>query len=258
MKMIILLLFSLVFFQAQAQLQQPHPSAVFEFQMLPVITHDKKEVRHLMDGPTKTLENFQVDQLDLTNEAVFEVGGDREMLLLILEGALQMESKGSDEILKERSIAWIPGNERFKIVPQKSSVSVYLISWQVENSPKGLAEANLEPKIFHYEGMDFEETSKGGRRQVMREETETLRELEMHITTLNEGEKSHDPHVHADEEIILILQGTVAEHINGTEYHLGPGSLVFLAAYDPHGIRNVGSGDCEYYAIRWITEKTGK
>ena len=85
--------------------------------------------------------------------------------------------------------------------------------------------------------------------------TKTLPELEMHITTLLEGEKSHDPHVHPDEEIIVVLQGEVEEMINGTPYRLGPGSLIFLSAMDPHGIRNVGKGACEYYAIRWTTDK---
>ncbi|MEX2565956.1 MAG: cupin domain-containing protein [Cyclobacteriaceae bacterium] len=73
------------------------------------------------------------------------------------------------------------------------------------------------------------------------------------FTTLLEGEKSHDPHVHPDEEIILVLQGEVEEMINGTPYRLSPGSLIFLSSMDPHGIRNVGKGTCEYYAIRWTT-----
>src|SRR5690606_33774140 len=99
--------------------------------------------------------------------------------------------------------------------------------------------------------MNFQENAKGGRTSVMRGPTSTLRELEMHITTLQENEKSHDPHTHPDEEIIVVLQGRVEEMINGKPYELGPGSVIFLGSMDPHGIRNIGKGTCEYYAIRW-------
>lgn len=258
MKLLILLLLSMAFSQIHAQHYQPHPSAVFEYQMLPVTTRDETALRHLMDWPTKTLENFHVEQLDLKATEALEIKGDKEMLVLVLNGVLQLETDNSTEVMEERSIAWLPRDKNVKMTPQNSTASVYLIRWAVEGSTKEAATVRPEPKTFHYEAMDFQETAKGGRRAIMREATETLQELEMHITTLKEGEKSHDPHVHADEEIILVLQGHVAEHINGTEYQLGPGSLVFLSAYDPHGIRNVGKGECEYYAIRWITAKTGK
>lgn len=258
MKMFTIFLLSMAFSSLHAQHYQPHPSAVFEHQMLPLTIRDRSEVRHLMDWPTKTLEKFHVEQLDLKAAEAIELEGDKEMLVLVLEGRVQLETDNSAEVMEERSIAWLPRNKNFRMATQNSSASVYLIRWEVDNDAKKVASDRPEPKVFHYEAMDFQETTKGGRRHVMREETETLEELEMHITTLKEGEKSHDPHVHADEEIILILQGEVAEHINGTEYRLGPGSLVFLSAYDPHGIRNVGEGECEYYAIRWITAKTGK
>jgi quercetin dioxygenase-like cupin family protein len=90
----------------------------------------------------------------------------------------------------------------------------------------------------------------------MRTPTQSLVELEMHTTTLNEGEKSHAEHMHSDEEIILVRFGSVEESIKGKPCVLGPGSLIFLAPDDMHGIQNAGKGQCEYYAIRWITEKT--
>ena len=74
----------------------------------------------------------------------------------------------------------------------------------------------------------------------------------MHVTSLNEGNKSHDPHTHFDEEIIVVLTGEVEEMINGANYQAA-GSVIFLSSMDPHGIRNAGKGRCEYYAIRWLS-----
>lgn len=88
----------------------------------------------------------------------------------------------------------------------------------------------------------------------MRQPTSMLKELEMHVTTLNEGLPSHSPHSHPDEEIILVRFGTVEEMIKDTSYKLGPGSVIFLTNNDFHGIRNAGKGKCEYYAIRWLIE----
>ncbi|WP_375583312.1 cupin domain-containing protein [Cyclobacterium xiamenense] len=257
MKILLSLALLLVFGHAQAQQEKPHPSAAFEFKMLPTAAHERGEERRLMDWPTKTLENFRVAHRVLTKRDPLLVKEDREMLVLVTAGGLRFQTGETVETLGERSVAWLPRGAEVLLSPQNSQVSLYLIAWDVYPAS---GETNVEgwkPRIFHYASMDYQETSKGGRRSVMRAATETLQELEMHITTLKEGEKSHDPHVHADEEIILVLQGEVSEHINGTEYRLGEESLVFLSAMDPHGIRNVGTGECEYYAIRWITAKTG-
>jgi quercetin dioxygenase-like cupin family protein len=55
-------------------------------------------------------------------------------------------------------------------------------------------------------------------------------------------------------KIILVRKGYVEETIKGEPYRLGPGSIIFLTNDDLHGIRNAGSGGCEYYAIRWLTD----
>ena len=86
--------------------------------------------------------------------------------------------------------------------------------------------------------------------------TQTLMQLEMHTTMLNEGETSHAAHVHHNEEMMIVRYGTVAEMIVDKDYVLGPGSVIFLASDDLHGIRNAGKGPCEYFAIKWSTEKT--
>ena len=87
----------------------------------------------------------------------------------------------------------------------------------------------------------------------MRQPVSVLKELEMHTTQLKEGLPSHKSHTHADDEIILVRFGVVEESIKGKTFQCGPGSVIFLTNDDDHGIRNIGSGPCEYYAIRWLT-----
>ena len=106
-------------------------------------------------------------------------------------------------------------------------------------------------QYYNWEDIEFKTTSKGGRRHIMQRPTATLEELEMHVTTLNEGVTSHGEHVHGSEEIILVIKGDVEESINGTGYKAGPGSLILLMDDVPHGIRNVRKGQYEYFAFKW-------
>lgn len=93
--------------------------------------------------------------------------------------------------------------------------------------------------------------SNGLSRQVFRDPTATLDQLEFHITTLPPGKTSHAPHKHPNEEIIIIKEGTVLALVDGTERRLGPGSFIFQASNHLHGIQNVGDTPATYYVINW-------
>jgi quercetin dioxygenase-like cupin family protein len=88
-------------------------------------------------------------------------------------------------------------------------------------------------------------------RQVFKNPTATLDELELHVTTLPPGQDSHPPHKHPDEELIIIKQGTLEAFVNGETRRVGPGSVIFQAANQLHGIRNVGDTPAVYHVIRW-------
>jgi len=108
-----------------------------------------------------------------------------------------------------------------------------------------------DDKVINWNDIEFVENPRGGRRNIIRQPTAMLREFEMHVTTLNEGMRSHLPHTHIDEEIILVRHGEVEEYIDGKLHEVGAGSFIFLRSMIPHGIRNIGQGDAEYYAFKW-------
>jgi quercetin dioxygenase-like cupin family protein len=96
----------------------------------------------------------------------------------------------------------------------------------------------------------------GSVRSVVRARTPTLDELEMHITTLKAGLASHAPHQHPNEELIIVREGTVEVLNAGTWKRLGPGSIIFNASNELHGLKNVGTTPAVYHVINWKTEKT--
>ncbi len=101
-------------------------------------------------------------------------------------------------------------------------------------------------------------TAVGETRQFMRTPTATLDELELHVTTLNAGQTSHAPHQHANEELVIIREGTVEALVQGEWKRVGPGSVIFNASNELHGLRNVGSGPATYHVVNWTSPGTKK
>ena len=80
--------------------------------------------------------------------------------------------------------------------------------------------------------------------------TATLSKLELHDTTVPEGAWSHAPHRHAHEEVIVVRSG-VLEVLQGTVTRIAqPGSVVFMASNELHGLRNPGPGPATYLVVR--------
>ncbi|MFM9167388.1 MAG: cupin domain-containing protein [Verrucomicrobiota bacterium] len=104
---------------------------------------------------------------------------------------------------------------------------------------------------FDWDKLEYKPTAKGGVRHVVRASTPTLDELECHITTLNRGETSHEPHIHPDEEIMVVKEGVVEALVAGEWKRLGPGSVIFQASCVEHTIRNAGDTPATYHVFKW-------
>jgi len=116
--------------------------------------------------------------------------------------------------------------------------------------------APLVSSSFDWTAMTSKPTEYGSVRSVVRAPTVTLDELEMHVTTLNAGQTSHAPHQHPNEELIIIREGTVEALVHGEWKKLGPGSIIFQASNELHGIKNVGTGPATYHVVNWKSPTT--
>jgi XRE family transcriptional regulator, regulator of sulfur utilization len=113
------------------------------------------------------------------------------------------------------------------------------------------APAPLHSSAFDWATLTAKASAYGSVRSVVRSPTATLAELEMHITTLNAGQTSHPPHQHPNEELIILREGTVEALVHGEWKTLGPGSIIFQASNELHGIKNVGTGPATYHVVNW-------
>lgn len=111
----------------------------------------------------------------------------------------------------------------------------------------------MQSSVFDWSSFEAKPTKVGARREVFDTPTATLDQLECHITTINPGEAPHAPHQHPDEELIIIKEGTIEAMQNGVTRQAGPGSVIFEASNQLHGLRNVGKTPATYYVVKWFS-----
>jgi quercetin dioxygenase-like cupin family protein len=109
----------------------------------------------------------------------------------------------------------------------------------------------LTSTVFDWSAMKAEPTEAGEVRRVFRMPTATLDELECHVTTLRAQAGSHPPHVHQNEEVLIVREGRVEVFFRNAWHPAGPGSVIFLTGTDPHGVRNAGPTPATYHVLAW-------
>jgi len=118
--------------------------------------------------------------------------------------------------------------------------------------------AIMQSTAFDWNSIPVKKTPVGFTRSFFRAPTATLDELELHVTTLNPGQTSHAPHQHPNEELVIIREGTVEALVQGEWKRVGPGSVIFNASNQLHGLKNVGDTPATYHVINWTSATTPK
>lgn len=119
-----------------------------------------------------------------------------------------------------------------------------------------LADSVVKPvmssTVWDWDKLKAEPTKYGARREVFEGRTATLDLLACHITTLNPGEVPHAAHHHPEEELLVVKEGTLLVMQHGVTNTTGPGSIIFQASNQEHGLRNGGNVPATYYVFKWI------
>jgi len=110
--------------------------------------------------------------------------------------------------------------------------------------------------VFEWNAVPVKPTEVGSVRSFFKVRAPTLEQLEVHVTTLNPGKSPHPPHRHPNEEMLIIRQGTVEALVNGEWKQAGPGSVIFFASNQLHGLKNVGTEPAVYHVINFKTAAT--
>ncbi|MFP5211694.1 MAG: cupin domain-containing protein [Acidobacteriota bacterium] len=122
------------------------------------------------------------------------------------------------------------------------------------------APAESEPvmgsRVFDWNSIPVHPNAHGSVRQFFNTRTVSLEHFELHVTTLDPGMMPHPPHRHPNEEMMIIREGTLAALQNGKWTTVGPGSVIFNASNQLHGLKNVGKVPAVYHVLNWKTAAT--
>jgi XRE family transcriptional regulator, regulator of sulfur utilization len=110
--------------------------------------------------------------------------------------------------------------------------------------------------VFDWEAIPSRPTESGSVRSFCKSRTATLEELEIHATTLEPGKSPHPPHRHPNEELVIVWRGTLDALENGEWKRVGPGSVIFSASNQLHGLRNPGNEPAVYHVVNWKSAST--
>jgi len=141
-----------------------------------------------------------------------------------------------------------------KLLASVVAVVVMIGTVHAADSPPAPS-GKLSSNLFDWDSMPVTPTPKGVRRDVFDGSTATVAKLHCHITTLKPGEKSGEPSLHRQEEVILVREGRVEANWDGHSKIGGPGSVIFFAAGATTFIRNVGDTPCTYVVVYYYPHR---
>lgn len=125
-------------------------------------------------------------------------------------------------------------------------------------TPAAMPAEKLTSNVYVWEKLVAAPNPKGVRRAVLDGPTTTLDKLHCHITTLNPGEKSGEPVLHLQEEIIIVKEGTIEANSDGVARTATAGSVIFFAAHSVTFMKNVGTTPATYTVVYYYTPLTPK
>jgi quercetin dioxygenase-like cupin family protein len=71
------------------------------------------------------------------------------------------------------------------------------------------------------------------------------------VAVLKPGQQIHPPHKHADEEILVLTDGSGSWHLDGKDFAAAKGDAIYAAPWVVHGIRNTGAAPLTFVVFKW-------
>jgi (S)-ureidoglycine aminohydrolase len=209
----------------------------------------------LFEGTAHDMEWLQMSSnilLSSRQKYRVQVPENEEHLLIIKSGYLTI-GRDSSYLIGPGSVAlFMPGDAFLSQNAGKDPCQYFLMKYRSKN-PMDIERGNAADYslIKDWNKVEFKPHDKGGRRDFFARPTAMSKRFEMHVTTLNEGIKSHDPHTHKAEEIVLVIDGKTEMQIGDKFYKGSAGNVYYLGSNISHAIQNDGRGTCTYFAFQF-------
>jgi (S)-ureidoglycine aminohydrolase len=238
-------------------------SGVYDWQKQAVKTRPQGEFRQFIEGSTPTFKLFKVHATTLKAKSRMRESAysqENEELILVKEGILTVTIEGKTKDLAAGGIALIMSGDVRATENKTDKITTYYVI-QINSKEKPDVERGKKAGgsiLMNFEEAVFKAHDKGGRRNFFDRSTSMATRFEMHVTTLNAGKDSHDPHTHIAPEIILMIDNEPTNTEENAEMYVADkwmpctiGDLSFVNSKVPHAIRNTSKGSITYFAFQF-------
>lgn len=205
----------------------------------------------LMKGETMHFDDmaFTVNFIKSSDKKTF-FDAKKEQILIIKEGKVNATLNGKSKTLGENSVVVILPGDKAEFTSLAEGAAYYQMAYTTKDiDMKRGKKAGSE--ILDYSEIEYKTHDRGGIRNYFHRETAMCPYYEMHMTNLNPGIKSHEPHTHVATEIVIMVEGETEMEIGNKKYLGKAGDVYFLASSVPHAIRNTGKEQTRYLAFQW-------
>lgn len=210
------------------------------------------QTRQLIKGATHDLALLDIKAITLDAGVILPAyPQENDELLIVKEGVLDISIGEDDKKLGPGGVALFAAGQKYSVEDGDSMRAVYYIFRFKGRTVMDKMRTN-PPVLLDWKEMLMKKTDKGESRQIFEQPVAWFGKIDMHATTLEQGQISHPPHTHRAEEIILVRSGNIQESIGGRLFKASEGDVIFLPSGVPHGLENKGTGRCEYFALQWL------
>ncbi|MDX1941650.1 MAG: cupin domain-containing protein [Saprospiraceae bacterium] len=208
----------------------------------------------IMSGETPHFSNmeFKVVNINNASEKIYLQNIKQEQILIIKEGEVEVSINNQTKTLGANSVAFLMPGDKGSIKCLSPNATYYTMIYNAKkpvNMERGKKDGGSF--ILDFNNIAFKPHDKGGIRNYFHRSTAMCEYYEMHVTSLNPGIKSHEPHTHYATEIIIMIDGETEMEIGNALYRAKKGDVYFLPSNIPHAIKNIGNEQCMYFAFQW-------
>jgi len=233
----------------------PLPSKVFCLDSSASVTEGEGKTKFMFNGSGAILAQHIMNAITLFKgkTTTYSSKFPLERFFIIKNGPLKVTLRDSSAILDRGSVICVLPGDAVSIENNGPTDAQFYEMTYLSVLPPDSERGKKAGGSFmiNWKDIVFKPTDKGGTRQFFTRATTMFGRFDIHVTQLNAGFNSHDPHTHKNEEIILMLDGNAEMQIGTDHQKANAGDVVFLGSMVLHNLTNVGKIPCLYFAIQW-------
>lgn len=206
----------------------------------------------LLEGKVHDFEWLQVTACGIgsTQQVKQQIPEGYEAVIIIKSGSCVITMNDTAYQLTPRSVAVLVPGQQYTIQTAKKTVEFFTMKYK-SRKPADLGRNNTS-FVKIWENIPFKPNNNGGgRRDFFETATPMQKRFEMHVTTLKEGLKSHEPHTHRAEEIVWILEGDTEMQLGNGIVKVPADGFYYLGSNVSHAIKNTGDTPATYFAFQF-------